>query len=334
MNNVSPFINEPTMAFFGYANDEKIISKSSSGGIFSILAEKVLKSEGIVFGCSMSNDCKTAQHISIKSLDELSELTGSKYIQSDVKDTFREAKEALLSGKTVLFSGTPCQIAGLRTFLGDKEYKNLLLVDVVCHGTPSPYVWKKYIEEKERDMNKKIVHVSFRDKTHGWKKYSLKLAYSDGTEELTPVTDNLYLKGFINNYYLRNSCYNCQFKNKNYYSDLTLGDYWGIEEKKLSYKDSKGVSIVISNSNKGLYFLDKIKNDCYLQKVDLKDALEKNPSYFSSVTKNHIREFIIDEIYNKGAIKTLNKYCGYSIFSKIVRKYYKFLSFKQRSDKS
>lgn len=306
--------------FMAFAKDDSLRKVSSSGGIFSLLAQKVLLDGGVVFGCAMTPDCLHARHIAVHSPNELWMLTGSKYLQSDLAGTFPAVKAALYENKQVLFCGTPCQVAGLKTYLGFVPQGKLLTVDVICHGVPSPMVWQCYIHQQEAAAGTAVCQVSFRDKSHGWKMYSLKFTFSDGTSKETPITEDLYLQGFVRNLYLRESCYHCSFKAEAHYSDITLGDFWGVERIHADLKNSSGVSAVILHTDAGSHAFDAVRPNCVSEEVSLQDVIKSNPSYCHSAPWNRLRNAALEEIRQKGTQKTLKKYCGNSILAKCQRK--------------
>lgn len=215
-------------------------------------------------------------------LTDCLEFAGSKYVQSAIGATFREAKRKLRAGKKVLFSGTPCQIHGLKLFLG-KEYENLFTVDIVCHGVPSPAVLKRYIQEMEAKYHGEIRAVRFRAKTFGWKQYSLSLEFSDGTTFEQPHDESVYIKGFLSNLYLRPSCYQCVNREGNYFSDLTLADYWGVEIQDADMDDDKGTSLVLIHTDKGQTMFDTLSPVVRQKSVSLQWAIDHNPCIARSV---------------------------------------------------
>lgn len=180
--------------------------------------------------------------------------------------------------------GTSCQIAGLKAYLR-KDYENLLTVDVICHGTPSPRVWKDYADEKENEFQSKIVAADFRNKRFGWNKSVLLLLLANGAEYCALGSEDNYIRGFLANLYLRDSCYACQFKGNGVLSDISLGDFWGIEKILPNFSDNKGASGIILNTAKGKAFYDDIKNDLVVEKVTYNDVLSGNPALAAPVAK-------------------------------------------------
>jgi coenzyme F420-reducing hydrogenase beta subunit len=270
---VCPVINEgnmrkPMCVYAAKNADEKIRRKSSSGGIFTLLAERIIKEKGVVFGARFDENWEVV-HDYVETKENIALLRGSKYVQSKIGNTYQQAEQFLKARKQVLFSGTPCQIAGLKLFLG-KEYDNLLTADLVCHGVPSPKVWRLYISEIAENQIIKMVDnpliskkeiistINFRDKIHGWKKscFTLQYLYSNNANKestwlVEPLYKNIFMRGFLKDLYLRPSCYACSSRSFKSGSDITIGDYWGIQHVLPEFDDDKGVSLVMINTNKG-----------------------------------------------------------------------------------
>ena len=270
------------IAYACYTKDEDIRLKSSSGGIFTELARFVLKQGGVVFGAAFSDDFTSVRHIAVNNVDDLQKLRGSKYVQSDIGDTYKEAKRYLSENRLVLFTGTPCQIAGLNSFL-IKKYDNLITQDLICHGVPSPLVWRKYVEYQESKSNSDIKSISFRNKDNGWKGFKVLFEFKNNAAYLQTFSDDIYMQGFLKNYYLRESCYSCQFKNGKGTSDITLADFWGIENVFPEMDDDKGTSLVIVNSEKGQKLFGQISGNIVLKKTSVEIIKRYNPAYNRSV---------------------------------------------------
>lgn len=273
---VCPVLNQgkerkPLKVYAAKNKDEEIRRQSSSGGIFTLLAEQVIDEGGVVFGARFNENWEVV-HSYTETKEGLAAFRGSKYVQSRIGDNYKKAEEFLKSGRKVLFSGTPCQIAGLNLYLR-KEYENLLTVDFICHGVPSPGVWREYLKEEiarqcdgknsvlSHPIEKEKIRVkgiSFRDKKLGWKKYSFVLTLSvpdgHGVENTVlpsePLNKNLFLRGFLADLYLRPSCYACPAKCLKSGSDVTIGDFWGIEKVMPEMDDDKGVSVVMMNRDR------------------------------------------------------------------------------------
>lgn len=287
---VCPIINSRNYtslkkAYGCYNLDENVRLKSSSGGIFSVLASNVIKRGGIVFGAKFDENFNVV-HDYVETVNEIEIFRGSKYVQSNIGESFKKAKEFLDSGRIVLFSGTPCQIGGLTAYLR-KDYDNLITVDLICHGVPSPMIWKRYINEL--GQGKKLTYMTFRDKSKGWNNGVLKYRFNDNSETTEEYGESLYIKGFIKNCYLRPSCYNCNFKTLDRCSDLTLGDFWGVEDLLPDIDKDSGVSLVMVHSSKGEELFDSVKNEVFYEEVDIDKSIVFNTCAVESV-KNSKRE--------------------------------------------
>lgn len=284
--------------------DNIVREQSSSGGIFSILAKKTIEEEGIVFGAAFAENFYTLKHIMVDKLEDVEPLRGSKYFQSDISEAYILAKEHLKQGKRVLFSGTPCQIAGLNAFL-KKKYDNLITVEVVCHGVPSPLFWKKYIETLEHKNKSKIVKVNFRAKNEGWKLFGLEEKYESGKSHFLNLKKNFYLKTFLHDLCLRPSCYKCKTR---CVADLILGDLWGSQEIVPEMDDDKGLSLVLCNSKKGEVFWKTINSDIEYLEINLEQAEKYNPSIHTSVLQPKEREDFFNDLNMLSFERLENKY--------------------------
>ena len=292
-------------AFAAYCIDESIRKSSSSGGIFSILAEAVLRHGGVVYGAAF-DERFSVKHIAVDKVSELPRLRGSKYVQSDIGDCFADVKRNVLAGKQVLFSGTPCETAGMLNYLGGRN-ENLLTVDLVCHGVPSPAVWDAYVREicGAKDCAD-IKRISFRDKTISWREYSVLFVFKDNTEHRRAMKDDPYMQGFLRDLYLRPSCHACRFKGDNRTSDITLADFWGIEKVMPEMYDGRGTSLVLTNTKKGLKFLARIKDKMRIVDADVSEALSHNEAALTSVEANLNREeFFRAFIKENSSLQTL-----------------------------
>ena len=297
---VCPIINKKEWnnvpkGYASYNKNEEERKYSSSGGVFSLLARQILSDGGIVFGAAMSEDCRRVQHISIANIEDLTYLQGSKYVQSEIGKTYIETKEYLQKGKKVLFSGTPCEIEGLKTFL-QENYENLFCVDVVCHGVPSPKVWEKYIDYREQYASSDVRRVFFRNKQWGWKRYSILIEFSNHTLYKCVRTKDLFIQMFLQNLCLRPSCYECAFKGEKRNSDITLADFWNCGRICPKLDDDKGLSLILVHSKKGNELFDIIKEKTISQMVELDEAIEKNFSLMQSCRKPEKREQFMQSI--------------------------------------
>lgn len=229
--------------------------QSSSGGMFLPLAREVLRQGGQVFGVEFSEDFRSARHACASDAGGVKRFSGSKYIQSDTGRTYSMTKMFLENGVPVLYSGTPCQIAGLRKFLR-KDYENLYTVDLVCHGVPSPGIWRRYMDETAPEGT---ASVNFRDKVTGWKRFSLVMKDSSGKVLFSQREDeNVFMDGFLKNLYLRPSCYLCPARKGRSGSDLTIADYWHLKKTLPDFDDNTGVGLVLVNTAKGARLFDSV----------------------------------------------------------------------------
>ncbi len=305
-------------AFAVIGNDLRIREKSSSGGVFYLMARYVLSQGGVVFGAAFDDTYHAAKHIVAESLDDLKKLQGAKYLQSEIGLSYALAKEYLEQGRLVLFTGTPCQISGLKAFL-NKGYDHLYLLDIVCHGVPSPAVWDDYLTHLEEQYGGKVKHVSFRDKTFGWERYLLRIEMDNGAVYSNNRANDLYMRGFLHNYFLRPSCFACAQKGVARGADVTLGDFWGIGEVCPQLQDGMGTSLVIVSSPKGAFLMEQIREDIRIQKVVLADAVKYNPSIVQSANDNPSREKFEKDFREKPIKVVLKRYCSMSKFKKIKR---------------
>lgn len=297
--------------------------KSSSGGAFSLLAEYVLKNNGVVFGAAFDKHWNVV-HKYIENIEQLDELRMSKYVQSIIGNSYKEAQAFLKANRMVLFVGTPCQIHGLKLFL-KKEYTNLFTVDFVCHGVPSRKIWQKYLKESiickienqylsstthlsESELKSYIQDIQFRNKQVSWETFSLTFQlnstkFTKNNEENLHLSStkmatknisetlhkNPFLRGFIHDLYLRPSCYTCKNKGFSSGSDITLGDFWGIKETYPQLFDKDGVSCLTVNTLQGKIFLSKANIDKVI--VNYEDALRFNHSFINSVKYPPFRKY-------------------------------------------
>lgn len=280
--------------------NNKMRMESSSGGVFTLLAMEVIKNNGVVYGVAMTDDCYSAEFRRVIDIQGLSALRGSKYFQAKLNNTYKLVKDDIVRGKNVLFSGTPCQINGLKLYLG-KEYNTLICLDVICHGVPSPALWKRYILHQERICGK-IQYINFRCKDDSWQNYGIK-----ENQLYIPMQKDSFMRMFLRDYCLRPSCYKCKVK-QNKKSDITIADFWGIDDIAPEMNDNKGTSLVIIRTDKGISIFNSIKKDLRYKEVSYAESLRKNPSEYKSVKRPDQREtFFVD-------MNTMN-------FSELEKKY-------------
>jgi coenzyme F420-reducing hydrogenase beta subunit len=271
--NSKPSLHPEGTIYAALAVSDILRESSSSGGVFSVIAKSMLRKNGVVFGATLDRNL-SVRHTAIKNESELPQLRGSKYVQSYIGDSYKIAKEYLEKGKAVLFSGTPCQIDALYHFLG-KDYKNLLTIDILCHGVSSPIVFRKFIDNKETSSGKKVIGVNFREKDPGWGSFSTSILYDDGTKEI----DNSYYYFFVKDFCNRGGCANCAYAKPKRIGDITLGDFWGYRESTPEHieNDDRGISFVSINTEKGKKVFKSIKRDLGIAKRTIEEASLQNP---------------------------------------------------------
>lgn len=287
---VCPVINQsnarkPLESFAAINPNEEVRLKSSSGGIFSLLAENVIAEGGVVFGAKFNEKWEVV-HGYAETLGDISQFRGSKYVQSYIGDNYIKAKQFLDIGRKVLFSGTPCQIAGLKLFLR-KNYPNLLAVDIICHGVPSPMVWKRHITTSTF-KGCKISNINFRDKSNGWEAFNFHISAKTKFGNQISIKNVIfnqdgYMRSFLSDLSLRPSCYCCPSRKGKGNSDITIADLWNWDNnpKLQYYNDDKGTSFILTYTSKGVYSL----NNCNCQKrpIDINDAIKHNPNLIIDV---------------------------------------------------
>lgn len=280
-----------TKAYAAYNKNLKVRLNSSSGGIFSLLATEIINDGGVVFGAAFDNDFQV-HHIAVYNTGDLKKLYGSKYVQSRIGKTYSQAKKYLDDGKSVLFSGTPCQIGGLKSFLR-KDYDNLYTQDIICHGVPAPKLWKKYLSSISDGES--VKSVCFRNKDNGWSNYQIKIKF-DSHSFKSKFTENKYIKMFLRNICLRDSCYNCEFKTLDRPSDITLADFWGINDVCPEMYDVNGTSLLLIHTEKGKNLFNQISDKIEYEATDLKKAIENNLSAIQSSVPHKKRKKYLSKI--------------------------------------
>ena len=302
-----------------YAKNSDVQLHSASGGFFYLLAANVIDQGGIVYGAAF-DDTMTVKHFSAETTDELNRLRGSKYVQSDLGNCFEEIKGWLKKDRIVLFSGTPCQVAGLLSFLGEKR-KTLLTVDIVCHGTPSGQVWKDYLCETFK--GEIVRRVEFRHKTEKAEYFPLRFE-TDKRVVTQKYEKNIFIRGFIKNLYLKEACYHCQYKGIQRESDITIGDCWGIEQVNQTYFNKLGTSLVIVHTNNGRKAFRSISdglNMIELQDNDLATVIKSNPCIIQPVDKPLAAVQFWEDYQSRGVVQTVKTLTSKPI-SWYIKQYY------------
>lgn len=319
-------LRSPLKVYAAKNPNEEIRIKSSSGGIFTMLAEKIINDGGIVFGARFNEKWEVI-HDYAKDGVGVELFRGSKYVQSQIIDSYKCAEKFLKEGKKVLFSGTPCQIAGLNNFLR-KEYANLLSVDVACHGVPSPKVWREYLKSislsanvVDTEMNilptnidSSIERITFRDKKYGWKSFGLGIYIKSVNSSnecqflYESMKKNIFLQGFLKDLYLRPSCHACPARKGKSKSDITIADYWGISSVIKNFDDDKGVSLILINTEKGDLIYDELHTYSVLTKYE--QAIVSNPCLEHSVAIPNYRQKFWNE-FNAEGVNVIPKICAH-----------------------
>lgn len=304
---------EDPFAAGGWNRDAAVRQASSSGGAFGLFADWILARGGVVFGAALKG--LSPQHVAVYDAESLGQLRGSKYVQSAIGDSYRQVRQLLKEGRPVLFTGTPCQTAGLAAYIGKRD-ENLYLVDFICHGVPSPMVFSQYLESLERQRHSRIVAFSFREKDKGWHPSGLQLGtrvrFADGAEIRNyPALKDSYMNGFLEDIYLRPCCYECRFKTiPKHTADITIADFWGVDKALPEMNDGKGTSLVLVHNDHGMALFDSVKANFHHQECDWHKALRKNPTLLRSAKRTPAREQFFDDLKADGYDKTARKYMG------------------------
>jgi len=254
--------------------DDTIRLNSSSGGMFTAISDFILRNEGVVYGAAFDEHFRV-YHQKAENAEERDKLRGSKYVQSELNGVFADIKKELKKGRMVLFTGTPCQNAGLQAYL-NKRYKNLFLCDMVCHGTPSPLIYDEYISFMQNEYNSRIKTLTFRSKFFDGNSMAIKMNFVSGEEYIMPATRDIFYRLFFQNVILRESCYHCVFTNFLRPSDITIADFWGVEKSIPDIQDDKGISLVLVNSSKGRDLFQNISEQVEYWESNTSDCLQHN----------------------------------------------------------
>ena len=306
------------IAYGARHNDINEVASSRSGAAFIAISDYILSTGGVVYGVGYSENFRVV-HKRAETKEQRNEFKGSKYVQSDLSGVFKFVKQDLRAGLTVLFSGTPCQTAGLHSFVGNKLRDNLILIDIVCHGVPSPYIWRDYLIYLEKKYSSKICKVNFRDKDKfGWTAHQESFKFVSGIEKI-PYT---YTYAFYKHIIFRHSCEVCKYTNLQRPSDITIADFWGWEKTNTKINaDDKGISLVLCNTAKGQELFDIIKGCMTIIPVELSKCMQPNmqhPTIMHSQRINFERdyanrgfEYVMKKYGNLGVRYQINKYILY-----------------------
>lgn len=317
---------KPEKVYACFNKDKDVRLSSSSGAVFSSLAEYVLNKNGIVYGVTMSEDCYSAEFIAITDRSGLTKLRGSKYLQAKVGDMFKKVKVELQAGKLVLFTGTGCQVNGLKNFLG-KDYDNLICMDVICHGVPSPALWREYAQYQEKKMRGKLKSINFRCKDDSWADFVMKEVIKsipkNKMEKYFISKDNdSYMRMFLQDYCLRPSCYECTAK-KVKMSDLTIADFWGINNVAPDMDDGLGTSLVLIRTAKGNELFESANRNMKMKEVSYEDGVKGNPAEYRSCVRPSERDKFFEDMRTMRFEELKEKYAApirYSLKTRVKRK--------------
>lgn len=302
---------EPQRIYACWSKDNDLRARSSSGGIFSLLAEQVLDQGGAVCAVGYSDDCKECLHKIIRSKEDLDDLRRAKFVQSKKYDTLLSIKKLLWVGKRLLFCGTPCEVGGLRQFLG-REYENLITCDIICGCVSSPMVYRTYIDFLNEKYKANAVSVNFKDKRKGWRGKAIAVKFDNGEEYYNSILDDDYCVSFHSRYNIRPSCFNCKYRNLKRGADLTLGDFWAIEKYNEAYDDNRGTSFVMVNTEKGEKTLQKLDLIIHPMDIDYEEyvtkynwCMHRNPYGMPEEDRKTFYKNVVSMPFDQMAVKNL-----------------------------
>lgn len=287
--------------------DEKVRLSSTSGGAFTALSDYILSQNGIIYGVKFDEQFNII-HSKAVTKEERDNFKGSKYVQSDLKDSFIEIKSLLKEGKYILFTGTPCQVSGLKSYLKNINMEKLFLCDIVCHGTPSPLMWKEHIKYTELKKKSKIINYYCRSKIKGWHGHNELNVFKNGLKDYKSSLSQKHKILFYSHNILRPSCHICKYTNLHRPSDITIADFWGIEKCMSDFDDNKGVSLILINTIKGKDLFNKIKNELDYMQSDIKSCLQPQLQYPNKASP--MRDMFWEDYKKFGYIYIIKKYAN------------------------
>ena len=296
--------------FAAFSKDKKIRKNSSSGGLFSEVAKYILNQGGVVFAARLNESQKEVIFDCCKTVEELKLFQGSKYIQSNPGVIYRQIKKVLADGIKVLFVGVPCQVDGLKKYL-HKDYSNLVTIDIICHGAPSPKLWREYLEKLEASQQAKASSVSFRYKKPNWTRFSLKVDFDNNTTIRNSKFDDPYLIAFLKEISMRENCHSCEYTSTSRTGDITLADFWGYHSYDFKMRNTeKGISLVLVNTEKGKQIFNDIQDSILSTRRTMKEAISGNRSLQMPWKKNAESDAFWNEyLHGEGMSSALKKYC-------------------------
>ncbi len=329
-NNLQLCNNKVKKTYVATTMEKDLLANSTSGGIFSTIAKEILRQGGIVAGCSMEREKGVLQpkHIIIYEEKDLYKLQGSKYVQSYIGNIFCDIRTELKIGQLVLFSGTPCQIAGLKSYLGNRSYKALFTIDIVCHGVPSAHMFQNYLKIYENKLSGEIVDFKFRDKSKGWCQYNYRVTYIDKSgkikSKIASMYSSSYYKMFFDSIIYRKNCYECPFTSELRPSDITIGDYWGIEKVHPEYMEDKavdirfGTSCILVNTENGDKLLKKYGLGINLKSSFFEKVAQNNKQLIHPSIEDNRRSYVMELFSEQGYEAVEQWYCKNMVLKKFL----------------
>lgn len=324
---VCPIINIPADNNVGEViaaknRNEDIRFRSSSGGAFELLASEVIRRGGVVVGCRLTPDMM-AEHAVATDESELRGLLSSKYVQSDTRGIYRLVRRLLREGRLVLFSGTPCQVAALRNFMM-RPYDNLITVDILCHGVPSPRLLRDYLDTLERrHKGARVTSLSFRNKEKSWKRLYINATFDDGSRHFLYAGYDSFMQLFLSNRLQRPSCFECPYNNLHRSGDISLGDFWGIGVKHPEADDNKGISLVIINNERGRELWDAVASEATSFTSDIDTAIAGNKVLVSHLPSSEARDIFYRDYETLGYEEAIARHAPEK--SRLHQIYYNFM---------
>lgn len=331
MNNVIDV--KPTKGYIIQSNEDRVLNESSSGGFFTYASREIIQQNGVVYGALIDYTKKMVYHDRICSIDDISKLRGSKYVQSNLNNVFNLICNDLIDDKIVLFSGTSCQINGLFNFLNIKKIdcSKLYTIDIVCHGVPSPMLFKKYMEYQETKYKSKISYINFRYKTYGYHSGTMKVLFENNKKYYASARTDFMLKSFFSEISSRYSCYSCKFKTLNRLSDITIFDGWHFSNYTDELDNDRGYTCVIINSENGVKFFNNIKEKFKCYDCDFNEMIKMDGSmYHNSAIPHQNRGLYLKSISKDGLYNASKKYLKIRKRDYLIERLKKIYYFKKK----
>lgn len=305
-------MNSFPVAYAAYNKNEAIRFTSTSGGVFSSIASYLIEEkQAIVFGAAFDDNLHI-KHIAVDRIEELGKLRGSKYAQSDLGDTYVTIKNLLQKGKAVFFTGSPCQVVGLKRFL-NQDYDNLYCLDFICHGVASPEIWNLYVDNLKKKGD--IQNIIFKHKRKGWKKWYFRVEYKNGKLHQMRGSMNTFMRSYLSYCNIRPSCYSCNFKGLNHNSDFTISDAWGIAESNMEINDDRGLSSLLLQNKRAVEIFEAIKDQLNYVHYDANELMSGNWTTFRSVTPHPDRKAFFALMEEQNGLYALNHFFKPTVLS-------------------